>query len=125
MFKWKSAMCLAACSTAAGAADWVKIVTGADHGVAFIDLQSMQVEGSFRTAWVRWDRSEAESSIKEKDLIEVGCTRRTLRVLQWIQYNADGTVSDSGSNQGSVQQPEVVAPESTGESIVAALCGRK
>jgi hypothetical protein len=112
------------CSDPLYAANWVRVGTEANGSVVYADIDSATSVGEYRSVWVRWDDShDKETKAHEtKQLYEFGCTSRTIRTVQWIDYDRDGKVLGSGPEYQSLERAKIVAPDSIGETLLKSVC---
>lgn len=117
-----------AISTPVMASNWQYVgVTSDDKTSIYIDLESRRdstdVYQKVRLAWFKMDESNNASvpQRESKNLYQFKCDRSELRLTQWINYKADGSVLSSGS-EPSYTQFKVAAPDSVGDSMLAKAC---
>jgi hypothetical protein len=114
-------------STQAVAVNWIYVTTSIPASDYYVDFDSIRTissyVGSTKIAWFKLDhsRNKSESARSSKNLYEAKCDSSELKLNQWIDYKADGTVlnSSNGKSYGTFQ---VVAPETVGYSVLEAIC---
>jgi hypothetical protein len=118
-------------SAVAHASDWQFVAESISNAVYYIDAETIRTSvtsfpsSSVKIAWFKIDYSRDKSVTYRlsKVLYHVKCDTSELKMVQWIEYKSDMTVSDSGSNTyGSFS---VAAPDTIGSSLVSAACDAK
>lgn len=108
--------------------DWIFVtVTMPDLDAVYIKSDFVSKDGNYLKVWVKYDHKEKKikgkvyKNAKSLVLFNINCGTKEIQLLQSITYNSVGKQLES-NNYGEDDSWTVVAPESTGESILSKAC---
>ena len=115
-----AALALAAAQPAAQG-EWVFFFEHDEGGRSAFDSGTVQREGDIVRVWARWDRSVVTGSPFREARIheELDCAARTVRILAFAGYAADGR-EVARSDEAAEVTP--VTPGTVGGGLYLALC---
>lgn len=126
----------ALCAPIAGAlaSNWVTVSQSGTGATIEVDLDSIRSSGGRVKAWTRWSYTTPQevkhsyppkTYTSSKDLVVYNCYERSSATIQSTSYSQNGEVVDSRSVADVPSAYSEVVPDSVGESILDAVCGRK
>lgn len=111
-----------AAPSSAFAADWQYLSTDKESSKYYVDLDSIRIDGSYTYVWARIDATENTevAYFEDKQQIKLNCTTRALAVVRSVQYDADGLVMDSYSNN--YAPLKAMPPGTIADDLFDAVC---
>lgn len=107
--------------------DWQYVTTNTAGAKIYIDTQSISRNGDSVEAWYKWDYAAATPDPKrayamEKDRVRHDCKASVRRLLNAVEYNADGSVRKSYDFSTTDNATSAVQPDSIGSALMKAAC---
>lgn len=107
----------------ASAASWVYVTTGTSNTSHYYEVETIHRSGTQVTFWEKRDHSR-DKTLKEREnrvRLRVNCTETTYAILNGIRYFPNGKI-ETVDIPAYLQEENVVAPETTGEAMLKAVC---
>ncbi len=103
---------------------WVHFYDHGDGGVSSYNPDTLVRDGGLVRVWARWDQSRVEGAPFHEGRLheEVDCAARTVRILAWAAYLADGSLL---TREDSPLEPIAIEAGSLGEELWNQLCGAR
>ena len=118
IFKLAAPLLLLASAATAMATNWIKLYEDSQSS-AYVDLESIEKNGSIVKFWLRIDYLKIENGMHQIKLLqEVNCNSREYRVLYVIRYFENGKMdSEKYGNDW-----RILVPDSFGDGAADRLC---
>ncbi|WP_196606626.1 hypothetical protein [Pectinatus frisingensis] len=100
------------CSQVAFAASWYWIGQDTSGDQWYIDNASVQKDYYNAIVWIKINKADGESTVEQMKLDHV---YKTYAILAFTNYDSDGNVTDSGTNNYPSYDP--IVPDSMGDAI--------
>lgn len=110
-------------STFANSATWYLLNMTTPKSVYFFDKDSLVVNGEMKTIWVQKiniDGKSKENSSKQK--LNLFCRSKRYQVLNFINYDKQGSAIGSSSSAGAVED---VPPDTVIDELAKIVCDKK
>lgn len=121
--------------TSALAADWRFLGTSTTETVVYVDVSSLRelpaipISRPFpvRQIWSKSDHSNdnTEADRETKSMHRFDCSAETMLIVSMTGYRANGTVSNSHTNEDFSFGYKPVTPDSIGYALMEFACGRR
>lgn len=113
--------------TAAKASDWRFVTISAVNSIIYVDRDSVRdnkdYSGTTKIAWFKTNDSQNKTVRyrESKTLYHFKCATSEMKIVQWVEYRADGSVSYS-SPPNPFSSFTAAVPDTIGYAMLEAAC---